>query len=97
MALGGKIVDFDRLDFLNQTDQVGGIAQVAVMQLEPHVVLVQVAVQMLDPSRVERRRAPLDAVDDVTLRQQKFSQISAVLPGNACNQRSLCQLWDVPW
>jgi hypothetical protein len=42
---------------------------------------------VIDPPGVERGRTPLDAVDRVTLLQQHFGQKSAVLAGDAGDQR----------
>ena len=57
---------------------------------------MRVFVNVVNASGIEQRRPPLDAVDFVSLRQQEFSQIRAVLSGNAgdkgnlqCNLRSL--------
>ena len=41
---------------------------------------------MIDAPGVERRRAPLDAVDLVTLVKQQLGQISAILAGRAGDQ-----------
>ena len=86
VALGGEIVDLGRLDLLDDADQVGAVGEVAVVELEADVGLVQVAVEVIDPSGVEGRGAPLDAVDDVALAQQQFGEIGAVLSGHAGDQ-----------
>ncbi len=51
---------------------------------ETHVFFVPVAVKVVDAVGVEQAGAALDAVDDVALVEKEFSQISAVLAGNAC-------------
>ena len=89
MALGGEIVDFGRLHLLDDADQVGAVGEVAIMELEADVGLVQVAVEVIDPSGVEGRGAPLDAVDLVALAQQQFGEIGAVLSGHAGDQCDL--------
>ena len=38
-----------------------------------------ILVKMIDSFRIERRRAPFDAVDFVTLREKKFREIRAIL------------------
>jgi hypothetical protein len=48
---------------------------------------MRILVEVIDARGVERGRAPLDAVDDVTETEQIFSEISSVLTGNASNQR----------
>ena len=79
MALRGQVVDLDRLALLNQTDQVGGIGEVAVVQEEAHVLLVRIAVEMVHPTGVEGGGAALDAVDDVALCEQELGEIGPVL------------------
>ena len=88
MALRGEIVDFIRLDLLNQPDQIGGIGEIAVVQKEMDVLRMKIAVQVLDPSAVERRRAPPQAVNDVTLLQEKLGEIRAVLPSHTRDKRN---------
>src|SRR3546814_4557140 len=75
MALGGQIVDLGRLDLLDQPDDVGRVGHVAVMQEELHARLMRILVQVVDAARVDRGRAPLDAMDGVALLQQKFREI----------------------
>jgi hypothetical protein len=45
-----------------------------------------VLINMINARRVEGRRATLNAMHHVTLCQQKVGQISAILPGDACDQ-----------
>ena len=54
VALGREIVDFRRLRFLNNTDEVRRIGHVAVMQCEAHVLLVLILVEMIDAIGIER-------------------------------------------
>ena len=86
MALRGQVVDFVGLNLLDDADQIGGVGQVAVVQDEIAVADVRVLVQVVDAIRVERRRAALDAVDDVAFAEQQFGQIGAVLAGDAGDQ-----------
>jgi len=48
-----------------------------------------ILVNVLNTTRVERRRAPLDPMDHVALFEQETGQVSSILPGNAGNQRNL--------
>jgi hypothetical protein len=59
MALGGQIVDFRRPHLLEDPDQAGAVGEVAVMEFEADIGLVEVAVEVVDPSGVEGRVAPL--------------------------------------
>ena len=53
MALGGEVVYFVRLDLLNDSDQVRGIGQVAVVHEEVYVSFVGVFVQVVYALGVE--------------------------------------------
>ncbi len=86
MRLRGEIVDLVRLGLLDDADQVGRIGHVAVVEDEALVGLVRLLVEVLDPPGVERRRPPLDAVDDVALFEEELGQIGAVLAGHAGDQ-----------
>ena len=81
MALCSQIVDLIGLDLAHQTDQAGGIGQVAVVQSDR--VLLD---QMVDTSCVGDGSAADDAMDLIALLQQKLCQIRAVLTGDASNQ-----------
>jgi hypothetical protein len=59
------------------------------MELEVNIRLVQIAVEVVDPSGVEGRRTPLDAMDLISLAQQQFGKIGAVLSGHAGDQCDL--------
>ena len=81
VALCSQIVDLIGLDLAHQTDQAGGIGQVAVVQSDR--VLLD---QMVDTSCVGDGSAADDAMDLIALLQQKLCQIRAVLTGDASNQ-----------
>ena len=83
MALRAKIVDFVGLRFLDDANQVAGVGQVAVVQLEFGIVDMWVLVDVIYPLRIERACAALDAVHDIAFLKQKFSEIAAVLAGDA--------------
>ena len=72
-----------RLHFLDHANQIRGVCKVAVVQLEPHVVLVRVAIQVVNAIRIEERRTALDAVHFIALLKQEFRQVRAVLAGDA--------------
>ena len=88
VALRGEVVDLVRLDLLDDADQVGGIGQIAVMQVQAHAALVRILVQMIDAVGVERGGAALDAVNLVALVEQQLRQVGAVLAGDAGDQGS---------
>src|SRR6185436_16401454 len=86
MALRAEVIDLVGLRVLQHPHQARAVGQVAVVQDEPAVVHVRVLVQVVDALGVEERGAPLDAMDDVTLLQQKLGEIGAVLAGDAGDQ-----------
>ena len=51
-----------------------------------------ILVQMIDPGRIERRRTPFNAVNDISLVEQEFGENSAILASNTGNQSSFCHL-----
>jgi len=85
--LGRQVVDLIRLHFLDDSDQVGGIRQVAVVQDEVAVGNIRALIKMIDPVGVEQRGAAFYAVHLVALGQQEFGQVGPVLPGNAGDER----------
>lgn len=83
MALCNQIVDLIGLDFAHQTDQTGGIGQVAVMQGDSALLD-----QVVDTSGVGDGSAADDAVNLVALLQKELCQIRAILTCNTSNQRN---------
>ncbi len=83
MALCAQVVDFIGLCFLHDADEVAGVAEVAVMQVEARIVDVRILVDMVHALGVERRSPALDTVDDVAFFQQQLGQVRAVLPSDA--------------
>ena len=53
MTLGCRIVNFLRLYLLNDTNEVGCVRKVAVMQMQAHTALVQILAQTTDTVRIE--------------------------------------------
>lgn len=72
MALGAEVIDFIGLRFLHDADQVAGVAEVAIVQLEVGVLDVRVLVDVVNALGVEQRSTALDTVNDVALLQQKL-------------------------
>ena len=70
MRLCAEIVDLVGADFLQDTDQIRAVGQVAIVEVETPGRVVRVLVEMVDPSGVEARRAALDAVNLVALLEQ---------------------------
>ena len=83
MALGGKVVDFVRLRLLHQANERRAVGHIAVMKVKCGIGRMRILIDFLDPARVERRGAALEAVDFVTFVEQKLRQIGAILSGDA--------------
>ena len=81
MALCSQIVDLVGLDLAHQTDQSGGIGQVAVVQSDSFLLD-----QMVDTSGVGDGSAADNAVDLIALLQQKLCQIGTVLTGDTSDE-----------
>jgi hypothetical protein len=60
---GTQVVDFLRLDLGNDGDEIGGVAQVTVMQKELDSTIVTILVDVLDTPSVERRGTTDDTMD----------------------------------
>lgn len=86
----------DGLHLLDDADQVGGIGQVAVVEVQVAVLHVGVLVEVVDAVGVEQRGAALDAVDDVAFLEQEFGEIGAVLAGDASDQCNFLGHWNSP-
>ncbi len=83
VALGAQVVDLVGGDGPDQIDQRHRVGQVAVVQLQARHRLVRVLVDVIEPTGVERRGTPDDAMDLVALAKQQLGQVGAVLPGDA--------------
>ena len=53
MAHCSQIINFIRLNFLNNADQVGRISKIAIMQFKMYVFFMRILVQMIDPVCIE--------------------------------------------
>ena len=89
MALRAEVVDFVRLGLLDDADQIAGVAEITVVQLELGVGDVGILINIVDALGVERGGAPLDAVDDIAFFQQEFGKVGAILAGDAGDEGDL--------
>jgi hypothetical protein len=67
VTLGAQVVDLVRANAVQRRDERRGIGQVRVVEEEPDVLVVRVAVEVLDPAGRETARAPDQPVDLVAL------------------------------
>ena len=65
MTHSTEVINFVWLGFLNDSHQVAGVAQVAIVQLEVGMLDVRVLVEVVNALGVERAGAALYAVNDV--------------------------------
>jgi len=86
MALRAKIVDLVRLRGLQDPGQTRAVGEIAVVQDKAAVPDAGILVEVIDPVGVEKRRASLDAVRHVALREEQFGEVSTDLSGNACDE-----------
>ena len=86
MAHGRKVVYFVGLRFLNDSNQIGRVGQVAIVQKEAAVFGMGLLIEVVDAIGVEQRSAPLDAMNDIVFLKQEFGQISSVLAGDSRDQ-----------
>ena len=62
MRHGTKIINLSGLDIRNDGDQVGGVAEITVVEKDLDSGLVAVSVDVIDTTSVEARRTADDAV-----------------------------------
>ena len=83
MAHRSQVIDLIRLHFLQDTGQVRGIGQIAVVQMKFRVSGMRILVDVIHALGVERRGTTLDTVHFIPFFQQEFCQVRTILPGNA--------------
>jgi hypothetical protein len=69
---------------LNDAHQVAGVTQITVLQLKVGFVNVRALINVIHPLCLERAGAAFEAVNNVTIFQQKFSQVRTIM---ACDAR----------
>ena len=87
MALGRQVIDFVRLDIVDQVAELPGVGQIPIMQKQPGSLFMGVHVQVVNAPGVEGAGPAHQAMHLITLAQKELGQIAAVLPGNPGNQR----------
>ena len=75
MALRAEVVDLVRLDLVDQVHQADPVGEVAVVQVQ-----VGLAVEVVDPAAVQRRRAADQAVHLVALAEQQLGEVEPSWP-----------------
>ena len=85
MALCTKVVDLIGLHLLDDSNQVGAVGEVPVMEHQPRITLMRILIEMINSVRVEATGPALDSMYLVSLLEKKFGQIAAVLAGDSCD------------
>ena len=86
MALGAQVVDLIGLDLLDDLDQIAAVREISVVENQSGIHIVGILVQMIDPAGVEAAGPSFDPMNDVSLLQQQFGQVTAVLAGDSADQ-----------
>ncbi len=86
MALCAEIVDFIRLSFLNNANQIGGISQVTIVKFDARIIYMWILENMINSICIKARCTTLDAMNRIAFVQQELSQVRAILTGNTCDQ-----------
>ncbi len=87
VRLGREVVHLLRLDRPDEVHQAERVGQVAVVQHQRTPLLVRVLVDVVEAPGVERGRPADEAVHLVSLGEQQFGEVGAVLTGDARDQR----------
>jgi hypothetical protein len=85
MAHCPEIVNFVGLHFLNDSDEIGRIGKVSVMQTKMRIVDVRIFVEMIYTIGVEKLAAALNSVYFIPVIEQEFGKISSILSCNSCD------------
>jgi hypothetical protein len=67
MALCAEVIDFIRPNRQQQSNQIGGVVQVAKMQEKPRTSVVEVRKDAVDPLCIEATGAALDSMNLIPL------------------------------
>ena len=81
MALGSKVVDFIRMDFGNDLIEAEGVAKVTIMEVE-----MRLAFEMGNTFAEVHRGTANNAMNLITLFEEEFGEVAAVLTRDACNK-----------
>src|SRR6476469_5655924 len=93
MTLRREVINFLGLHQLYRATQAAVVSHVTIMKEKTAAFSVRVLNQMIDSSRVERRRTAPDSMDFIALLKKKLREIRAVLAGHSgdqCPLRSHC-------
>ena len=90
IALSTEVVAFIKLQLLDDTDQLGAVGEVTVMQGEARVVLVGILIEVIGLIEVEATNSSLAPVLGALNLQRRLGQIDLVLPGDSGDGGGFC-------
>ncbi len=96
MRLCTEIVDLIRLDFLDNMNERRRVGQITIVEDELRIGVVRILVDIVNPGRIEKRAATLDAMNFVTFSQKKLGEVSAILTRDSCDE-GFFQFWHTPF
>ena len=79
MALRAEIVDFVRLEFMQDRRKRATVREVGVMEKEPIIGFMEILKNMIDTIGIETRSTALEAMNFIAFFEEKLGQIRAVL------------------
>jgi len=82
MALGAEVVDFIGADIVYHICDLLRIRQIAIVKKETGAWLVRVNINGIDPARVKGGGPAHQPVDFVSLGEQEFGKVRAILAGD---------------
>jgi len=86
VALSAEVVNFIRLQRIEQLDQHDRIGEVAIVKKESGRRVMGIGVKVIDAFGVEGGGAANDTVDFVSFFKEEFSEVGSVLAGDAGNE-----------
>ena len=89
VRLRTEVIDLVGCDLRQEGHEPRAVGEVAVVQEQAHVLEVRIAIEVVDPARVEGARPPNQAVDLITLLQQQLCEIGPILTGDAGDESLL--------
>ena len=83
MALRAQIVDFVRVQIVEERGKRAAVCKIGIVQEKAVVGLVKIAEDVIDSIGVEAGRATLEAVNFVAFCQEQLGQVRAILASAA--------------
>src|SRR3546814_16425878 len=79
MAHRCQVVNLVRLCFLDDAYEVRAVCHVAIMQLEPYVLIVWILIKVVNAVRIDEGRTAFNTVNNIHFFEEQFCEVSAVL------------------